>query len=171
MFCTYLATMQGGSTTLGLRQSLVPSSIARAQPRLGLSSLPRSHDALPRRRQSVQILRVDRCRPAPVLHLFQAEPQVIEVMLAEEIGGAIHARRPRDRGNGVDDQLEIAFAGAHRFVRALPVVNVRQQPAPADNPAFRVAEWRASTLKPAIHPIRPPQTVFALIRRARLDRP
>src|ERR1044071_1355982 len=51
----------------GAKQEPSIGAVEPAQSRLGLSRLPRSHDALPRRRQSVQIHRMDRCRPAPVL--------------------------------------------------------------------------------------------------------
>ena len=67
---------------------------------------------------------MDRGRPAPILQLFQGYSHVIEVVLAEEIGGTIGTRRPRYRGNSIDDQLEVAFACAESVFSALPVLNI-----------------------------------------------
>src|SRR5271154_591506 len=108
-------------------------AIETAKPSFGLAWLSGSHDTLPRGRQAGQVLRVDRSRPVPVLRLFRREACVVKVVLVEELGGAIRTRRPCQRGNGVDDQLEVTFTRAQSIFGPLPIVDVRQQDAPPND--------------------------------------
>ena len=68
-------------------------AVVPAQSRFGLSRRFRSHDALPRRRQPVQILRVDGSRPAPTARLFRRKADEVQIVLVEELG-AFHRGAP-----------------------------------------------------------------------------
>ena len=120
-----------------IRAEQEPSIVAvvPTQPRFGLPRRFGSHDALPCRGQTVQILGVDGSRPAPTARLFRRKADEVQIVLVEELGASIWTRRPGQRRNRVDDELEIAFARAERLLGTLPLVDVRQQHAPANDVA------------------------------------
>ena len=121
-----------------------------AQSRFRLSWRFRSHDALPRRRQAVHVLRVDRSRPAPIARLFRGKAHEVQIELVEELGASIGPRRPGQRRNRVDDELEIALArarGPPRRVcaRRCPISRLYQRTmCPFDIPKRKIRETETS---------------------------
>ena len=145
-------------------------AVVPAQSRFRLSRRFRSHDALPRRRQTVQVLRVDGSRPAPTARLFRRKADEVQIVLVEELGASIGTRRPGQRRNRVDDQLEITLARARGLLGALALVDVRQQHAPANDVAACIAKRKAAVLEPAIDAVRPPESLHDLVWTAGGDR-
>src|SRR5256885_1605767 len=78
-------------------------AVGAAQSRFALSWVARSHDRLPGSEESVAVVRMHRCCPVPVPRLLGRESYIIEIVLVEELSGAVQARRPCQRGNRVDD--------------------------------------------------------------------
>ena len=101
---------------VGTEQEPPIFSVVATQSRFGLSRLSGSQYGLPGSSEPVQVIGMDRDRPAPILCLLSREAHIVEIVLVEEFGSAVRTRRPRQRGNGVDDELEIALA----CPRALP---------------------------------------------------
>ena len=128
-------------------------AVVPAQSRFGLSRRFRSHDALPRRRQTVHILRVDGSRPAPTARLFRRKADEVQIVLVEELGASIGPRRPGQRRNRVDDELEIALARREGLLGALALVDVDEQVVPADDVPVRIAKRKSARLKPAVDAI------------------
>ena len=79
---------------------------------------------LPRTGQAVQVVGVNCRSPSPLLRLFLRKPQVVNIMLVEEFGGAVGSSRPSERWNRIDDLGKVAFARPQRFFSALAVVDI-----------------------------------------------
>ena len=129
VFIPYHLTIVAGFIAQRVRTEEKPPILAvvPTQSRFGLSWCFRSHDALPCRRQTVQILRVDGSRPAPTARLFRRKADEVQIVLVEELGASIGPRRPGQRRNRVDDQFEIAFARASGLFGAFALVNIESR--------------------------------------------
>src|SRR5687768_13368381 len=106
-----------------------------------------------------KILRM--CRPTgpPALELLQRTAEVLEDLAVDEFD-VTGGRKGRDQPwNAVDDQARLAFAFAQRVLGALPLVNVRQQHAPANDMAAAIAKRKAVVLEPMIEAVRPPDSL------------
>ena len=137
-------------------------AVVPTQSRFGLSRRFRSHDALPRRRQTVQILRVNGSRPAPTARLFRRKADEVQIVLVEELGASIGPRRPGQRRNRVDDELEIALARREGLLGALALVDVDEQVVPADDVPVRIPKRKSARLKPAVDAIETSSAYFEL---------
>ena len=69
------------------------------------------------RRQTVQVVRVDRSRQAPTARLFRRKADELQIVLVKELGASIGPRRPGQRRNRVDGELEITFARSETALR------------------------------------------------------
>ena len=80
-------------------------------------------------------------------------------------------RKGRDEPrNAVHDQARFTFAFAQRVLGALPLVDVRQQHAPANDVAARITKRKAVVLEPKIDAVRPPEPLHNLVGAAGDDR-
>ena len=112
------------------------------------------------------------CRAAgsPALELLQCPAEVLEDLAVDEFDLTAR-RKDRDQPwNAVHDQARLAFAFAQRVLGELPLVDVRQQHAPANDPAACIAQRKAVVLEPPVHAVRPPQPLHDLVWIARADR-
>ena len=149
---------------IGAEQEPSVLSVASTQPRLGLSQLSGSQDGLPRGSKPVEVVGMDRGRPAPTLCLFGREAHVVEIMLVEEFGSAVRSSRPRQRVNGIDDEFEISLARRESLFGALFFVDVDVQSVPAHDASVRVAEWQPANLKPTILSVGAAKSLFGVVR-------
>ncbi len=112
------------------------------------------------------------CRAAgpPTPELLRRPSEVFEDLAVDdfELTGR---RKDRDQSwNAVHDQARLALAFAQRILGALPLVDVRQQHAPANDVAAFIAQRKAVVLEPAIHAVRPPEPLHDFVWAARADR-
>src|SRR5262249_36780591 len=125
-------------------------TVEAAEPCFGLSRLAGGDDLFPLASKPVQIVRMNRRRPAPFLQLLQRQADIVRVMLIKELCRAVRASRPCQGGNGVDNELEIALARRESLFGAFALVNIDEEVVPADNVSVRVAKRKSARLKPAI---------------------
>src|SRR5215204_5811043 len=107
---------------------------------------------------------MDRDRPAPILCLLRREAHILEIVLIEELGSAVRTRRPGQRGDGIDDKLEVALALAERLLGALLIVDVDVQCVPAHNAPIGVAKGQPANVKPTILSICAEKSVYRIVR-------
>ena len=81
-------------------------------------------------------------------------------MLVEEFGASRPDEPTSQRGNRVDDELEIALACRDRFLGALAIVDVDKQVVPADNAPVGIPKRKSAGLKPAIDAVETPSADF-----------
>ena len=118
---------------------------------------------LPRRHQTVQVVRVHSGGPAPAARLFTREPDEIEIVPVEDLDAPIGPRRPGERWNRIDDELEVALAGANRVLRVLLLVDVIQQRTPPDDMAVGPTKRERLAVKPSIHAVRSAESLDDLV--------
>ena len=93
-----------------------------------------------------------------------------QIVLVEKVGVSIRACRPGQRRDRVGDQLEVPLARAQGVLGALPLVNVRQQDAPANDVVAGITKRKTAVLEPPIDAIRSPKPLHDLVWSARADR-
>src|SRR3712207_1752772 len=95
----------------------------------------------------------------PPPQLIQRLAEVLDNLAVDELelpGG----RKDRDQPwNGVHEQARLALAGAQPVLGALPLIDVLQQHAPADDASPLVAERKAPVLEPAVDAVGPPKAL------------
>ena len=128
-------------------------SVGSAQSRLALARPATSEGSPPRGHQAVHVIWVYRGRPAPVPHQLCGVTHEVEIVLVEELGGTVRPRRPRERGNRVDDLVEVALARVNGLLGALPVVDIDQEDVPAGDVPVGVTHGQRAHLEPAIDAI------------------
>ena len=74
-------------------------------------------------------------------------------MPIEVVGASIGPGRPGERRNRIDNLLKIALARADCVFGPFPIVNVRQEHAPANDAGIGISNRRTATLKPSIHAV------------------
>ncbi len=112
---------------------------------------------------------MDGSRPAPTGGLFQRNTDEVQIVLVEELGTAIWTRRPGQRRNRVDDELETASPAGESLLGTLPLVDIGQEHAPVNDVAGGIAKRKSVVLKPAIDAIRPPEALQDLVWGAGRD--
>jgi hypothetical protein len=133
------------------------------QPRFTLSCFFRSHNALPRTSQTVDVVGMDGYRPSPILRLFRGEAGKVKPALVEEIGGAVRTSRPNKRWDGIDDRPQVTFRLTQSFLSALAVVDVGLLDAPTGYTAFCVPEGQTLHVEPPIDAIGAPNAMLNLV--------
>src|SRR5918996_6218992 len=110
-----------------------------------------------------KILRMRGISGFPALQLLERLAVVLKDLPVDKFdlpGG----REGRDQpGNAVHDQARLTFAFAQRVLGALPLVDVRQQHAPANDVAACIAKRKAIVFEPAIGAVRPAKPLDNLI--------
>jgi hypothetical protein len=96
---------------------------------------------------------VDGSCPAPTARLFRRKADEVQKVLVEELGASIESRRPGQRRNRVDDELEIMLARRESLLSAFALVNVDEQVVPADDVPVRVPNRKSARLEPAVDAI------------------
>ena len=96
------------------------------------------------------ILRIRGIGRFPALQLLQRLAVVLKDLPVDKFDLAA-GRKGRDQPrNAVHDQARLTFAFAQRVLGALPLVDVRQQHAPANDVTACIAKRKAVVLEPAI---------------------
>src|SRR5688572_26094239 len=103
----------------------------------------------------------------PVLQLLQRLAEVLEGRTVDEFDLAARRKGCDESWNAVHDQPRLAFAFAQRVLGALPLVDVRQEHAPANDVAACIAEGKAVVLEPKVDAVGPPQSLHNLVGAAR----
>src|SRR5262245_53236348 len=106
----------------------------------------------------------------PAFQLLQRLSEVLEGRAVDELDLDAGRERRNEPWNAVDDQARLALAFAQRVLRPLPLVDVRQQHAPANDAPARIAQRKTAVLEPQIGAVRPPETLQDLVGAARRDR-
>ena len=96
--------------------------------------------------------------------------EVIEDRSVDEFELAAGRESGDEPWNAVHDQARLTFAFAQRILGALPLVDVRQQHAPANDVAACIAKRKAVVLEPTIGAVRSPESLHNLVWAARGDR-
>ena len=96
-----------------------------------------------------KVLRMCHAAAPPALELFQRLAEVLEDLSVDEFDLTVGREGRNEPGNAVHDQTRLTFAFAQRILGALPLVDIRQQHAPAGNLAVAHRErenrcWRTN---------------------------
>ena len=75
----------------------------------------------------MQVVGVDRGRPAVAARLLCGEAHEVEVVLVEELGGSIDPCGPGQRRNGVDNRARLALGLAQRVFDSLTLRDLPPQ--------------------------------------------
>src|SRR3954469_4384114 len=112
---------------IGAKQKPPVRSVKSAQPRLDGARVFGLHDPPPPRGEMVHICRVDGGRPPPPPGLLCREPNEVQIVLIEELGGAVWTGRPDKRRNRVDDQPGLTLTFAKFRFGAAPLRDLGRQ--------------------------------------------
>src|SRR5918995_7505723 len=113
---------------------------------------------------------VDGSRPAPTAGLLGRKADVVQIVLVEELGASIRTRRPGQRRDRVDDELEVTLARGERLLGAFALIDVDEQVVPADDVPVRIPKRRSARLNPAVDTIKASSPYFHLEGLAGCDR-
>src|SRR5260370_24108977 len=106
----------------------------------------------------------------PILQFLNRLAEIFQDLPVQEFNFAGRIHGTYQAGNAVDDQAKIEFARAQRFLSTLPVVNVRAQGIPANDPSFRIPRGERAYMEPAVYAIGTTDTVLRLIWMPDFDR-
>src|SRR5215213_7566879 len=94
---------------------------------------------------------------APALELIQCPSQKLAGLVADELDLSVRCKDREQPWNAVHDQARLTFAFAQRVLRTLPLIDVRQEHAPAIDPSRRIAKRKSVVLEPQIVAVRSPK--------------
>jgi hypothetical protein len=102
----------------------------------------------------------------PKLELLQRLAEELSHRAVDEIE-LTAGRKDRDEPwNAVADQARLAFAFTQRVFGALPLIDVRQQHAPANDVPACIAKRKSVVLEPKVDAIRTPESLHNRVRAA-----
>src|SRR5215510_916291 len=110
-----------------------------------------------------KILRMYHATGRPALQLLQRQAEVIQAWAVDEFELTAGRERRDQPSNAIYDQPRLALARSQRVLSALPLVDVRQQLAPANDMASWIAKGKSFVLKPTIDAVRPPEALRDLV--------
>jgi len=113
-----------------------------------------------------KIVRMCRAAGPPALELVQRLAEVLQNLAVNEFD-LTAGRKGRDQPwNAVHDQARLTFAFAQRLLGALPLVDIRQEHAPANGVAACIAKRKTVVLEPTIDAVQPPESLHNFVWRA-----
>src|ERR1700688_2215743 len=113
---------------------------------------------------------MNRGSPARAARLFRVEAREVEPTLVEKVAETVWTSGPGKHRNRIDDRTQIALARPDGILRALPVVDIRQQDVPAGNSLGCIPHGKGAGLEPSVNAIRPAATVLNVVGSSGCDR-
>src|SRR5262245_4770284 len=113
---------------------------------------------------------MDEFEPSSIREALRCLSEIVHGTLIEVIQRAFSSATPHQCRNGFDEKAKLTLAPAERIFRLLPLVDVRQQHAPANDLPIAIAKWKAAVLNPAVDTIRATKPLHNLVRSTGRDR-
>src|SRR5580700_8697061 len=96
---------------------------------------------------------MNRRAPARAARLFRGEAREVEPTLVEKVAETVWTSGPGKHRDRIDDRAQIVFARPDSILRALPVVDIRQQDVPTRNSIGFISHGKGAHLEPSINAI------------------
>src|SRR6266853_2428449 len=110
-----------------------------------------------------KVIRMDGVAGGPILQFLSGLAEVFQDLAVDKFDLACRIRGRHKPRNTVDDQAQTLLIRSESVLSALPVVNIRQQVVPTDDPPVGIALRETAGLKPSIGAIGPTEPMLNLV--------
>src|SRR5262245_18598977 len=112
---------------------------------------------------------MDEVEPSAVRQALSRVPEIVHGALIQVVESALGSTAPDQCRNGVHEKAKLTLTLTERVFCLLPLVDVGQQHAPANELSAAIVERKASVLIPPVDTIRPPKALHDFVGSARRD--